>query len=77
MCKRPRVANLRGAGRNANIGKMGKLNLIAQQTDQSGGSSEWDDGNIVLHVNGIGVKPFVLKGKINSNFQQCSIQDTP
>ena len=35
------------------------------RSDKPGGSSEWDDDNIVLHVNGVGVKPFVLKGKIN------------
>ena len=34
------------------------------RSDQPGGSSEWDDDNIVLHVSGVGVKPFVLKGKI-------------
>ena len=65
MCKRPRAGNSRGAGRNQNSGNMRRVNMIEQSADQSGGSSEWDEDNIVLHVNGVGVKPFVLKGKIN------------
>ena len=64
-CKRPSVANSRGNGRNVSRGNMRRVNLIEQQANQSGGSSEWDDENIVRHVNGVGVKPFVLKGKIN------------
>ena len=44
---------------------MKRVNLIEQQADQSSGSSEWDHDNIVLYVNGVGAKQFVLKGKIN------------
>ena len=65
MCKRPRIANSRGVGRNTNTGNMRRVNLIERDNNQSEECSEWDDDNVVLHVNGVGVKPFVMRGKIN------------
>ena len=42
---------------------MRRMNLIQREVDQLGESSEWDDDNIVVHVNGVRVKPFLLKKK--------------
>ena len=44
---------------------MRKINLIGQAADQSEGSSEWDEDNMVLRLDGEGAPPFVLKGRIN------------
>ena len=63
MCKRPRNANSKGTGRRFNRGGLRRVNLIGQATDQSEGSSEWDEDNVVLRLDGI--PPFVLKGRIN------------
>ena len=55
----------RGDGRGANRGNMKTVSLSEREAAQSGESSEWDNENTVLHVNGVGVKPLVLTGKIN------------
>ena len=44
---------------------MRRNNIIGQTTDQSEGSSDWYEENAVLQLNGTGVSPFVLKGRIN------------
>ena len=40
-----------------------RINLIAQSTNQSEGSSELDADNVVLRLDGTGAPPFVLKGR--------------
>ena len=42
--------------------------LIVGDEDQSG-TSEWDDDNVMLHVNGNGTPPSMMKGK-NDIFQK-------
>ena len=76
MCRRPRIAKSRGVGRGANRGSMRTVNLRERKINQSGESSEWDDDNIVLHVNGLAAKPFVLKGKINKQNFSTIIDST-
>ena len=65
MCKRPKNANTRGRGRNTRTAGMRRVNMIQRDADQSG-SSEWDDDNVVLNVNGTGTPPFMMKGKLNN-----------
>ena len=57
MCKRPKKANFRGTGRSSNRGGLRRVNLIGQAADQSEGSSEWDEDNAVLRLDGTGVPP--------------------
>ena len=45
---------------------MRRVKLIDQHTDQLENSTGEDAENVVLHVNGEGTPPFVLKGKINN-----------
>ena len=45
---------------------MRRMNLIHQQENQSGSISDEEADNAILHVNGDGAPPFVIKGKINN-----------
>ena len=54
---------------------MRRVNLIDQQANQSGGSTDDEAENVELHVNGDGTPPFVLKGRIN-NQPFCTMIDS-
>ena len=66
MCKRPKTGNTRGRGNTAGRAGMRRINLIERDGSQSEDSGEQDEDNVVLHVSGSGVQPFVMKGKINN-----------
>ena len=57
MCKRPKNANFSEIGRSSNRGGLRRVNMIGQTTDQSEGSSEWDEDNVVLRLDGTGIHP--------------------
>ena len=59
LCKRPENANFRGTGKSSNRGSLRRVNLKGQAADQSEGSSEWDEDNVVLRLDGTGVPSFV------------------
>ena len=45
--------------------RMRRVNLIGREDNQSETGSEIEEDNMVLHVNGSGNQPFVMKGKMN------------
>ena len=45
---------------------MRRLNLIDQHANESEGNTDEDAEKVVLHINGDGAPPIVLKGKIKS-----------
>ena len=57
MCKRPKNSNFRGTGRSSNRSGLRRVNLTGQAADQSEGSSELDEDNVVLRLDGTGVPP--------------------
>ena len=65
MCKRPKIANFRGAGRSSNRDGLRRVNLFAQTAEKSEGCSEWDKDNVVLRLYLTGFITFVLKERIN------------
>ena len=54
---------------------MRRVDLIDQQNNQSEGSTDEKADNVILHVNGEGAPPFVLKEKIN-NQPFCTMIDS-
>ena len=65
LCRKPRSGNFRETGRNKNRAGMRRANLIGRQRKPIR-NNQWDEGvNQVLHVNGSGNQPIVMKGKIN------------
>ena len=66
MCKRPKAGNTRGRGNTAGRAGMRRINLIERDGSQSEDSGEQDEDNVVLHISGSGVQPFVMNGKINN-----------
>ena len=65
MCKRPKFANSRENAKFANRGGMRRVNLIGQTADQSEDSSDVNEDELVLRLEGgNGAPPFMLKGKI-------------
>ena len=53
MYKRPETANFRRRARFSNRGRLGRINLIGKASDESEGSSECNDDN-VLRLDGTG-----------------------
>ena len=64
--KSQKTANFRGSARKATTGRMRRVNSIDHQRDQSKSSTREDAENVVLHLNGRGTPPFILKEKTNS-----------
>ena len=60
MGKRPETGNTRGRA------VMRSINLIERDGSQSEDSGEQDEQDILLHVSGSGIQPFVMKGKIKN-----------
>ena len=64
--KKPKSGNIRGRGRNNHQAGKRRVNLIGRDDDQSDASSETQEDNVVLHLEGKqGHPPFVMKGNIN------------
>ena len=62
MRKCPKNANFGETGRSSDRGGQLRVNLMGQTEDQSEGSSEWNEDNVVLRL---GIPPIVLRGRIN------------
>ena len=66
MCKRPKPSNVRRRGIFAGRAGMQRFNLIEREDNQSEESTEQDEDIMILHVNGSGSQPLVMKSKINN-----------
>ena len=64
-CKRPITANFRRNVRFTNRSTSRRIDLIGQAENQSKESSEWEEDNVVLGLDGNGTPSIVLKGRIN------------
>ena len=68
MCRTVKSDISRGRERNINRARMERVNLIRQEDGQSETGSENDEDKMVLHLNGSGNQPFIMKAENTKSF---------